>query len=123
MNLGKMAIATRRVDYGNLYLLDDPLVLVAVVRRAIEEGGATLLRHITHRFKPQGFTALFLLSESHVSIHTWPESGEFVVDVYTCGEMDPEKILDRILEDIPSEGPKEVFDRSFPKKPLDGLFE
>jgi S-adenosylmethionine decarboxylase len=41
---------------------------------------------ITHRFDPQGVTGLALLAESHISIHTWPESGYAAVDVFTCGD-------------------------------------
>jgi len=29
---------------------------------------------------------LALLAESHISIHTWPESGYAAVDVFTCGD-------------------------------------
>ena len=39
-----------------------------------------------HRFEPQGVTGLALLAESHISIHTWPESGYAAVDVFTCGD-------------------------------------
>jgi len=31
-------------------------------------------------------TGLALLAESHISIHTWPESGYAAVDVFTCGD-------------------------------------
>ena len=41
---------------------------------------------ITHQFQPQGVTGLALLAESHISIHTWPESGYAAVDVFTCGD-------------------------------------
>ena len=29
---------------------------------------------------------LYLLSESHFSIHTWPENGACAIDFYHCGE-------------------------------------
>lgn len=32
-----------------------------------------------------GATAFALLAESHISVHTWPERGKVVVDVFTCG--------------------------------------
>lgn len=37
------------------------------------------------KFEPQGVTLLYLLSESHVSIHTWPESNACALDFYHCG--------------------------------------
>lgn len=39
----------------------------------IHSAGMTLLGTSAHRFECGGMTAVFLLSESHVSIHTWPE--------------------------------------------------
>lgn len=38
------------------------------------------------KFEPQGVTILYLLSESHFSIHTWPELGCCAIDFYHCGD-------------------------------------
>ena len=38
------------------------------------------------QFSPVGVTGFLLLSESHISIHTWPENGYAAVDAYTCGD-------------------------------------
>jgi S-adenosylmethionine decarboxylase len=58
---------------------------------AAKRSGATLLSLTSHNFTPQGVTALALLSESHLSIHTWPELGYAAVDAFTCGaHTDPE---------------------------------
>ena len=38
-----------------------------------------------HQFAPQGVSVVAVLSESHLSIHTWPELGYAALDVYTCG--------------------------------------
>lgn len=45
-----------------------------------------------HQFEPQGLTGMILLSESHISIHTWPEHGSAAVDVFTCGGRDSSAI-------------------------------
>ena len=47
---------------------------------------ANILRIIGERFEPQGVTLLALLSESHASIHTWPELSYAAIDLYTCGD-------------------------------------
>ena len=47
---------------------------------------STLLDVSSHKFSPCGVTAISLLAESHISIHTWPENGLAVCDVFTCGE-------------------------------------
>ena len=46
---------------------------------------STLLGINSHRFQPQGVTCVALLAESHISVHTWPELGLAVCDVFTCG--------------------------------------
>ena len=66
--------------------LDDEDFLRSAITQAAERAGATLLNLITHQFEPQGVTGLALLAESHISIHTWPESGYAAVDVFTCGD-------------------------------------
>lgn len=66
--------------------LNDEAFLRTTITTAAKRAGATLLNLITHRFEPQGVTGLALLAESHISIHTWPESGYAAVDVFTCGD-------------------------------------
>jgi len=70
---------------GNPYLLNDERYLRAALKEAAERAGGTVLDVTSHKFTPQGVTALALLSESHISIHTWPEHGYSAVDVFTCG--------------------------------------
>ena len=67
-------------------LLNDVAHVQESIRQAVRHAGATLLAECVHHFEPQGVTALALLSESHISIHTWPELGYAAADVFTCGE-------------------------------------
>ena len=66
--------------------LNDEDFIRTTIKIASKHSGATLLKLITHRFYPQGVTGLALLAESHISIHTWPESLYAAVDVFTCGD-------------------------------------
>ena len=52
--------------------------------KLLENTGVNVLNEIHHEFKPQGYTALYLLSESHMSIHTWPENGKIRLDLFSC---------------------------------------
>jgi S-adenosylmethionine decarboxylase len=46
------------------------------------------------RFPPQGVSGVVVISESHISTHTWPEYGYVALDIYTCGKhVDPEKAV------------------------------
>jgi len=78
----------------NLYncdkgLLDNENFIRLMLENAALLAGATILETISYKFQPQGVTAVCLLSESHISIHTWPEKGSASVDVFTCGETNP----------------------------------
>ena len=57
-----------------------------LLENAAIASGATVCESIFKEFDPQGVTVLCLLSESHISIHTWPEKGEAAVDIFTCGD-------------------------------------
>lgn len=46
----------------------------------------TILNRAAHEFSPQGLSILYLLSESHISIHTFPERDYIALDIYTCRE-------------------------------------
>jgi len=45
-----------------------------------------ILQECEHVFTPIGCTFLFLLSESHLSVHTFPEKNYVAFDLYTCRE-------------------------------------
>jgi S-adenosylmethionine decarboxylase len=80
-------------------LLNDVSYVLESLREAVRRANATLLSETYHQFEPHGITALFLLSESHISIHTWPEVGYAAVDAFTCGShTDPEKACLYLVE-------------------------
>lgn len=56
------------------------------MNRAVKASGATVLNATAHVFPPNGLTAVYLLSESHASIHTYPEHRACFVDLFTCGD-------------------------------------
>ena len=81
--------------------LDDEAFVRTAITTAAKRAGATLLNLITHRFEPQGVTGLALLAESHISIHTWPESGYAAVDVFTCGDHTmPERACQVLIDEL-----------------------
>ncbi|MFC4374647.1 adenosylmethionine decarboxylase [Nocardia halotolerans] len=68
-------------------LCDDVERLESALRESLIAAGVTICDVVHKKFEPQGVTVLALLSESHASIHTYPESGELFVDVFTCGSI------------------------------------
>ena len=70
--------------------LNDESFLRCTLSNAARLANATVLNLISNKFEPQGVTAIALLAESHLSIHTWPESNYSAVDIFTCGKnMNP----------------------------------
>lgn len=53
---------------------------------AIHKSGATILGKSEYVFENNGLTMVFLLSESHASIHTYPEHNSVFIDFFTCGD-------------------------------------
>ena len=85
-------------------LNDEALVRDAVVQ-ASEKSLSTLLQLSSHRFDPQGVTAVGLLAESHISIHTWPELGYAACDIFTCGaSARPTQACDHLAASLHAEG-------------------
>jgi len=70
----------------NQSLLDDETFVRDIVYQASLKCKSTLLALNSHKFNPQGVTCIAMLAESHISIHTWPEKGMAVCDIFTCGE-------------------------------------
>jgi len=58
--------------------------------KAAKEAGATVIGSSFHVFEPYGVSGVVIISESHLTIHTWPEYGFAAVDIFTCGDdVDP----------------------------------
>jgi S-adenosylmethionine decarboxylase len=69
--------------------LSEPSFIEQVLRIAAETAGATVLSTHAHTFKPNGVTAIAVLAESHISIHTWPSRGFAAIDIFMCGNCQP----------------------------------
>ena len=67
--------------------LDDEEHIKFCLFHASEASHSEVLKVETQKFVPQGVTGFALLAESHLSIHTWPETGVAYCDIFTCGEQ------------------------------------
>lgn len=55
-----------------------------ILKEAIEKAKLSIVGSRFFQFNPHGVTGIFLLKESHISIHTWPEYGYAAIDIFTC---------------------------------------
>jgi S-adenosylmethionine decarboxylase len=75
-------------------LLRDARTLERLLRDAAQQAGAHVLSSHFHSFgEEEGVTGVVLLSESHISIHTWPESAFAAIDVFMCGSAKPQRAI------------------------------
>ena len=81
--LGKHLIAELWVNEPTV--LNNPDLIRDSLIAAAKRGSFSVLNVSVHQFDPHGVTGILLLSESHMSIHTWPEYGYAAVDIFTCG--------------------------------------
>jgi len=101
--------------------LNDESFLRCTLNRAAKLANATVLNLISNKFEPQGVTAIALLAESHISIHTWPESHYSAVDIFTCGKnMMPELASKYLIESLMA---KEHFLRVIERNPPTGILK
>lgn len=86
--------------YGvNPGLLAHACAIERLLRESAKEAGAQVLHSHFHVFGGgQGVTGVVLLAESHISIHTWPECSFAAADIFMCGEAQPMRALDLILQ-------------------------
>ena len=95
--------------------LNDESFLRCTLNKAAKLAKATVLNLISNKFEPHGVTAIALLAESHISIHTWPESNYSAIDIFTCGQnMMPELASQYLIEALKA---KEHFLRVIERNP------
>lgn len=71
------------------------------------EAGAEVREVAFHKFAPYGVSGVVIISESHLTIHSFPEHGYASIDVYTCGNLDPNKASNYIAKELDAKS-KEV---------------
>jgi S-adenosylmethionine decarboxylase len=87
------------VDLFGARRLDDLKHIEKTLKRCVEAAGATLLHIHLHHFTPNGgVSGVAVLSESHISIHSWPEAKYAALDVFMCGDATPELVVPVLKE-------------------------
>ena len=61
--------------------------LQLLMKELLEASGYTVVRFVEHYFYPQGCTCVWLLAESHLAMHTYPEEGRVYLELSGCVEQ------------------------------------
>jgi S-adenosylmethionine decarboxylase len=99
MSSGKHMVCDIK-NIKNHILLNSPEQLTNLLDHICNKFQYTILNKSQHIFEPQGFTALYLLSESHISIHTFPEENYAAIDIYTCRQYEDDQVYLEIYDYI-----------------------
>jgi len=84
-----------KIKYAGIHLIaefwggkviESPKEIKKILITAAKKSKNIPLEVRTHKFLPQGLTGFILLAESHISIHTWPESDYTAIDIFSCGQ-------------------------------------
>jgi S-adenosylmethionine decarboxylase len=62
----------------------DPEKLKKIYKQKLINSGFIICKFSEHYFNPYGYTAFFLLSESHLAIHTFPEENKTYIELSSC---------------------------------------
>ncbi len=79
-------------------ILERTQPLEEIVLEAARRSGAVILHSHFHQFDPHGVTGVVLISQSHLTIHTWSEDRFAAIDFFTYRHLDVDAALDYVRE-------------------------
>jgi S-adenosylmethionine decarboxylase proenzyme len=83
---------------GNFQHLNNEESLRQATINIVKETKMTLLGIQSYKLHPQGVSVVATLAESHLSIHTWPEHGSALIDLFTCGSTNLQAYLQYVVD-------------------------
>lgn len=97
--------------YGNMYGISERYMadidfLTKLVIDSARAGNMHIIELITKKFPKYnqfegGVSVIALIQESHIALHTWPESSYITIDIYSCGSRsNPDLAWKLMLERI-----------------------
>jgi S-adenosylmethionine decarboxylase len=74
--------------------------LAALAIAAVEAGSGHVLDVSQVIFPNGAITLVLILAESHLAIHTWPEESLIAIDLFSCGAIDGQVVIDALVRDL-----------------------
>jgi S-adenosylmethionine decarboxylase len=77
------------------HLLSDEVFLMKILKEGLESERFTILGQQSLKFpgEESGVTGFYILSESHAAFHSYPEYGYIALDVFSCGDSRPDRVV------------------------------
>jgi len=87
-------------EIANYDILQFKETISNILDKIVEKFNLTVVGKVLHQFEPFGVTGVYVLSESHLSIHTFVEEKKVAMDLYTCKSFNDTENLISFLNDI-----------------------
>ena len=89
------------IDMWDVNIRDNVNYINGLLFRASKAANATVLHQHAHHFGDNmGISAIAILAESHISVHTWPERNYVAFDIFMCGNTDPDLTLNLLKKEL-----------------------
>jgi S-adenosylmethionine decarboxylase proenzyme len=72
--------------------------IIPIMDKIIEQFQLKVVAKASHQFSPYGYTGVYVLAESHLSIHTFVDERKIALDLYTCSFFNYSKELYELMK-------------------------
>ncbi len=86
-------------DFDKKLLLNNR-TLQPFINKIINALGLKIVKKTFFNFKPYGVTLIYIISESHLTVHTWPERNYLHIDLFACAMKQPNKPIKQVIQSI-----------------------
>lgn len=91
------------------YDIEMEKTLIDTLEEILLCSGFKIVKKVEHYFEVQGYTALWLLSESHFAIHTFPEEHKMYIEISSCVKKYYDNFLERLNELLKSKDNGKIY--------------
>jgi len=98
INLGTHVTIDFTCSPASSSVLNSVEELESIFDNIVRDFNLQVVGKVHHKFTPQGVTMCYMLGESHISIHTWPEKNSACLDIFSCRKsLDSNKLVGRVI--------------------------
>lgn len=87
-------------NYNTWIKYEDEEKIILRLEKNLKESGFTIIDKVEHYFAVQGYTGLWLLAESHLAVHTFPEDNKIYIEISSCVKEYFDKFLKLFQNDF-----------------------
>ena len=87
-------------NYSGWITDTNPEAIRSFFQQVLVDSGFNVLCCVDHYFQPFGYTALYLLSESHFAVHTFPEENKSYIELSSCNGRYFDNFVSRVQHKV-----------------------